>query len=123
MATKTVMVDRADISAAVSALENDAAQGTISAAEAQTRINNSKRAVTPRELWKASGGRAGARKRSDWYDIRKTVFGVTLLLVLAALGVWVVTIYTGKAQGDGGYIPEPPSTSVPAEQPSAEPPG
>lgn len=118
MATKTVLVTSSEIRSAVNALEDDLATGRISEAEAAKRINNSKRAVTPRELWKASAGRAGARKRSDWDDIRKTVFGVVFLLILAAVGVWIVTIYTGKAVGDGGYIPEPtPSVSVPVDPP------
>lgn len=126
MAIKAVLVDLSDIHAAVEALEADAQRGTISEAEARKRVSDSKRAVTPRELWKASGGRAGARKRSDWDDIRNTVFGATFLLVLAAVGVWIVTIYTGKAVGSGDedYIPEPTSVSVPADEPPAdEPPG
>lgn len=123
MATKTVLVELSDIHSAVDALERDADWGTISRAEASKRINESKRAVTPRELWKASGGRAGAKRRSDWDDIRKTIFGAVFLLVLAALGMWVVTIYTGKAAGDGDYIPEPtPPVSVPADQPPVEQP-
>lgn len=120
MATKTVLVDLSDIHGAVQALEADAERGSISVDEARKRISDSKRAVTPRELWKASGGRAGSRKRSDWHDIRKTVFGASFLLVLAALGVWVVTIFTGKAVGSGeeDYIREPTtSVSVPAEDP------
>jgi hypothetical protein len=126
VANKTVLVDLSDIHSAVAALEADAQRGAISVAEARKRISDSKRAVTPRELWKASGGRAGARKRSDWPDIRRTVFGATFLLVLAALGVWVVTVYTGKAVGSGeeDYIPEPTSVSVPADElPAEEPSG
>lgn len=123
MATKSVLVELAEIHSAVSALEDDAERGRISAVEASKRINESKRAVTPRELWKASGGRAGAKKRGDWHDIRNTVFGVVFLLVLASLGVWFVTIWTGRAF-DGGGVPEPPSISVPADQsPGDRPPG
>lgn len=115
--SKTVLVELDDIRAAVRALKDEAAAGTMSLAEAQRRINDSKRAVTPRELYKASGGRAGSRGRSDWYDIRRTAFAAVLLLALAAVGVWIVTIYTGKAAGDGGYIPDvTPSVTVPAEQ-------
>lgn len=124
MATKTQLVALSDIHAAVSALEDDAGRGRISTDEASKRINDSKRAVTPRELWKASGGRAGAKKRSDWQDIRNTAFGVAFLLVLAAIGVWIVTVYTGKAVGsEDDYIREPPSTSVPADQNPEEPGG
>lgn len=120
VATKTVLVDLSDIHSAVAALEGDAERGTITLAEARSRISDSKRAVTPRELWKASGGRAGSRKRSDWGDIRKTVFGASFMLLLAVLGVWIVTVFTGKAIGSGeeDYIPEPTSVSVPADDPA-----
>ncbi len=113
MATKSTMVDLADIHVAVRKLEADAASGAISSVEATKRINDAKRAVTPRELWKASGGRAGAKKRSDWQDFRKTVFGVLLLLVLVVLGVLIVTYFTGVAV-DTGIVPEPPSSPTPS---------
>lgn len=117
MTSKTVLVELDDIRAAVRALEDEAAAGTLSQEEAHRRINDSKRAVTPRDLYRASGGRAGSRRRSDWYDIRRTAFAAVLLLVLAAVGVWVVTIYTGKYVDDGGYIPDvSPSVTVPAER-------
>jgi hypothetical protein len=120
---KTALVELADIHAAVSALQRDAEHGKISTAEARERISDSKKAVTPRELWKASGGRAGANKRSDWPDIRKTAFGAVFLVVLAAVGVWIVTIYTGKAVGsEEDYIREP-TASVPAEPAPEEPDG
>lgn len=109
------MVDLSDIHRAVSKLEAEAASGVISPAEASSRINAAERAVTPRELWRASGGRAGARKRSDWPDIRKTVLGIILLLVLVAVGVWIVTYFTGVAV-DTGIVPGPlPSVPDPTE--------
>ncbi len=123
MATRTQLVALSEIHSAISAIEHDAHRGTISAAEASQRINDSRRAVTPRELWKASGGRAGAKKRGDWWDIRNTALGVAFLVVLAAIGVWIVTIYTGKAVGgEDDYIPEP-SRTAPADQNPEEPGG
>lgn len=126
MTTKTIktnMVELSEIHAAVDALQDDAEHGRLSEAEAGQRINECRKAVTPRELWKASGGRAGASKRSDWHDIRRTAFGAAFLLTLAAVGVWIVTIYTGKAVGsEEDYIREP-SVSVPADQEPAEPSG
>jgi len=123
MATKTELVALSDIHLAVSALTDDAQLGRISADEASKRISDSRRAVTPRELWKASGGRAGAKKRSDWQDIRNTAAGAVFLLVLAVIGVWIVTIYTGKAVGnEDDYIREP-SITVPADQTPEEPSG
>ncbi|MBA3420109.1 MAG: hypothetical protein H0U09_15675 [Geodermatophilaceae bacterium] len=42
--------------------------------------------MTQRDLWKASGGRAGSPKRSDWKDIRGAVYGLLFLLALAVVG-------------------------------------
>ncbi len=125
MPNKTALVDLTEIHTAVRVLEEAAQRGAMPADEAARRINASRRAVTPRELWKASGGRAGAKRRSDWPDIGKTAFGAIFLLVLAAVGVWIVTIYTGKAVGsEDDYIREPsPSVSVPADQVPEDPGG
>jgi len=118
MVTKTVLVDKSDIHKAVEALEADFGRGTITEAEARKRVSDSKRAVTSRELWKASGGRAGSPKRGDWQDIRRTVFGITFLIVLAAAAVWVVTIYTGRGSVAPDEYPDPStSVSVPADEP------
>ena len=111
MAKQPAMVNLADVHQAVRELEAAAATGDISPTEASSRINAAKRAVTPRELWKASGGRAGANKRSDWPDIRKTVLAIILLLILVAVGVWIATYFAGVAV-DTGIVPEPPP-SVP----------
>jgi hypothetical protein len=88
---RTDQVVLTDIRAAVAALEAEHAAGRIGDGEAGRRINNCRRAVTPRDLWKASGHRAGSRHRSDWADIRKTAFGLISLLIMMALGVWLVT--------------------------------
>jgi hypothetical protein len=101
------LVTREEIRAAVGKLEQRRAAGEISEADVARRINDCRRAVTPRDLWKASGGLAGDRRRSDWWDIRRTVLGLLLLLVLAALGMWLVTWTVGLMEGE-----EPPVTSV-----------
>ena len=85
------MVEHEQILAAVRAIEADLAAGRIGSAEATRRINRCRRAVTPRDLWKASGRRAGSRRRSDWSDIRTAVFGMVSLLLLLLLGMWMVT--------------------------------
>jgi hypothetical protein len=51
--------------------------------------------VTPRDLWKATGRRAGSRRRSDWGDILRTAFGLVSLLIMIILGVWLVTFSVG----------------------------
>jgi hypothetical protein len=93
------LVALADIRAAVAALEADLAAGRIGAEEAARRINNCRRAVTPRELWRASGHRAGSRRRSDWAEIRSMVFNLTALVIMLVLGVWLVTWALAQLHG------------------------
>lgn len=100
------LVTQEQIRTAIGALEQRRAAGTISETDVVRRINDCRRAVTPRDLWKASGGLAGDRRRADWWDIRRTIGGLLLLLVLAALGMWLVTWTMGLVEGD----PLPPAT-------------
>jgi hypothetical protein len=106
------LVTQAQIRAAIGALEQRRAAGEISEADSVRRINDCRRAVTPRDLWKASGGLAGDRRRSDWWDIRRAVFGLLLLFVLAALGMWLVTWTMGLAEGNSLPPTTPASMSV-----------
>jgi hypothetical protein len=92
------LVTREQVRAAIGALEQRRAAGEISEADVRRRINDCRRAVTPHDLWKASGGLAGDRRRGDWWDIRRTVAGLLFLLVLAALAVWLVTWTLGLAE-------------------------
>ena len=100
------LVTQEQIRAAIGALEERRAAGEISEPDVARRINDCRRAVTPRDLWKASGGLAGDRRRADWWDIRRAVGALLLLFVLAALGMWLVTWTMGLAEGD----PLPPAT-------------
>jgi hypothetical protein len=93
------LITLSDIRAAVAALEEAHAAGQIGEKEVARRINDCRRAVTPRDLWKASGHRGGHRRRSDWADIRSTVFGLTTLLIMIALGVWLVTWTLAQLHG------------------------
>lgn len=102
------LVTREQIRTAIGALEQRRAAGAISEADVVRRINDCRRAVTPRDLWKASGGLAGDRRRSDWWDIRRAVGGLLLLFVLAALAMWLVTWTMGLVEGE----PRPPANPV-----------
>jgi hypothetical protein len=93
------LVTLPNIRAAVAALEEEYTAGRMADKEAARRINGCRRAVTPRDLWKASGHRAGNRRRSDWQDIRRTAFGLITLLILIVLGVWLVTWSLGLLNG------------------------
>jgi hypothetical protein len=94
------LVSREQIRAAVAALEQRRAAGEISDADVARRVNDCRRAVTPRDLWRASGGLAGAPRRGDWWDVRRTVGTLLFILVLCALGAWLVTWALGLAEGE-----------------------
>ena len=87
------------IRAAVAALEAELAAGRMGEKETAKRINACRRAVTPRDLWKASGHRAGSRRRSDWREIRSLVFNLSALVVMLVLGVWLVTWALAQLHG------------------------
>jgi len=86
-----------EVRAAVAALDRERVAGRLIEADATRRINDCRRAVTPRDLWKASGGLAGSPHRSDWADIRRTVVGLGSLVIM--IGVWLVTWALGLMDG------------------------
>jgi hypothetical protein len=61
--------------------------GEIGEEELRRRRGRVQRAVTPRDLWKASGHRAGSPKRSDWKAIKSAV-----MLQVAIVGFAVVAM-------------------------------
>ena len=85
------LVTPEQIREAVELLEARRAGGEISEADVTRRINDCRRSITPHDLWKASGGLLGDRHRGDWPEVRRDVAGLLLVLVLAALGMWLVT--------------------------------
>ena len=69
-------------------LQRALAAGELDQAEYQRRLGRVYQAVTPRELWKASGHRAGSRQRSDKREIMKAVrlqVGIVVFALLAML--------------------------------------
>ncbi len=112
------MVSREQVRAAVVVLEQQRAAGRLGDVEVSRRVNDCRRAVTPRDLWKASGGMAGDRRRQDWWDIRRTVAGLLFILVMAALGMWLVTWTMGLVEGDGETPVTPVSLVLVAAPPS-----
>jgi hypothetical protein len=64
--------------------------GELDEAELRRRLGRVHGAVTPRDLWKATGHRAGSRRRSDWREIRHAVGLQVAILVFAALAMLVV---------------------------------
>jgi Domain of unknown function (DUF1707) len=64
--------------------------GEIGEEELQRRLGRVHRAVTPRDLWKASGHRAGSRRRSDWKELKSAVILQFAILGFAAVAMLVV---------------------------------
>ena len=93
--TQPNMLTLVEIRAAVATLEQECTAGRMSDCKTARRVNDCRQAVTPRDLWKATGGRAGSRRRSDWGEIRRTVFGLLSLLIMITVGVWLVTFAVG----------------------------
>jgi hypothetical protein len=55
------------------ALQQAFASGELDAEELKVRLGKVYAAVTPRELWKASGHRAGSPERADKAEIRRSI--------------------------------------------------
>jgi hypothetical protein len=89
---------------AVQALNAAYEAGEIDQEELGRRLGRVHRAVTPRDLWKASGHRAGSRRRSDWREIKRAVRLQIAIIAFAALAMLLVlygTIlyYHGNSSG------------------------
>ena len=100
MQRRLEMVSQEQVWAAVAAIEEKHDLGEIDRAAADRRINDCRRAVTPRDLYRASGGLAGDRRRQDWFENLHAVAGWLTLLVLMALGTWLVTWAIGLSRGN-----------------------
>jgi uncharacterized protein DUF1707 len=66
------------------------AAGAMDEAEFKRRRGRVYAAVTPRELWKASGHRAGSRERADKREIRRALRLQLAIVVFAALIMFLV---------------------------------
>jgi hypothetical protein len=80
----------------------------IDAAEYGRRRQLVLHSVTPRDLWKASGGRAGSPKRSDWREIRRALRLQVALVAFAVVAMvavlWGTAIYVNGGIPEGGGI-------------------
>lgn len=64
--------------------------GAMNRDEFDRRMARVHRAVTPRDLWKASGHRAGSKRRSDWRELRRAVWLQVAIFGFAAAAMLVV---------------------------------
>jgi hypothetical protein len=89
-------VSQAETNAALAAVDAAVADGRLSADEGQHRRARIRRAVTPRDLWKASGGLAGNRRSGDPW--RKHVRTGILIVVGCVVAMLIVLYFTAKHQ-------------------------
>jgi hypothetical protein len=89
------LVSREDIEAARRAIEAAAADGRLTAEEARSRSEKVLHAVTPHDLYNASGGLAGSPRASAAAraDRRKAIYLVIGIVVFAAVVTVVVMNY------------------------------
>ena len=59
--------------------------------------------MTPRELWKASGHRAGSRERADKAEIRRSV-RLQLAIVAFAVVIMVFVLFGTVLYAQGGSV-------------------
>jgi hypothetical protein len=82
------------------------AAGELDAAEYKRRLGRVYAAVTPRDLWKASGHRAGSRERADKADIWRSV-RLQLAIVAFAAVIMVVVLLGTVLYAQGGMTDIP----------------
>jgi hypothetical protein len=82
------------------------AAGKIDKAELKRRRGRVYAAVTPRELWKASGHRAGSRERADKADIWRSI-RLQLAIVAFAVVIMMFVVLGTIINNQGGTVNTP----------------
>jgi hypothetical protein len=82
-------------------LQQALATGEIDREEFKRRLGKAYAAVTPRELWKATGHRAGSRERSDKAEIKRSIRLQLAIVVFAAVMMVFVLLGTILANQGG----------------------
>jgi uncharacterized membrane protein len=88
-------------------LQQAFAAGELDAEELKHRRGKVYAAVTPRELWKASGHRAGSRERADKAEIRKSLrlqMAIVAFAVIIMLFVLLGTIINNQGGTAGRKV-------------------
>src|SRR5918992_4980078 len=100
------LISLQDKHAADRLLQEAFAAGTMDEAELKRRRGRVYAAVTPRELWKASGHRAGSRERADKADIWRSVRLQVAILAFAAI-IMVFVLLGTIINSQGGTVNTP----------------
>jgi DUF1707 SHOCT-like domain len=87
-------------------LQRAFAAGEIDREELKLRRGKVYAAVTPRELWKASGHRAGSRERADKAEIKRSV-RLQLAIVAFAAVIMVFVLLGTILNAQGGIVDTP----------------
>ena len=88
------------------ALQQAFAAGELDAEELKVRLGKVYAAVTPRELWKASGHRAGSRERADKAEIRRSI-RLQLAIVGFAIIIMMFVLLGTIINNQGGTVDTP----------------
>ena len=87
-------------------LQQALAAGEIDREEFKRRLGKAYAAVTPRELWKATGHRAGSRQRADKAEVMRSVRLQLAIVVFAAVIMLFVLLGT-ILNAQGGTVDTP----------------
>ena len=87
-------------------LQQAHAAGEIDREELKRRRGKVYAAVTPRELWKASGHRAGSRERADKAEIKRSI-RLQLAIVAFAAVIMVFVLLGTILNAQGGTVDTP----------------
>ena len=87
-------------------LQQAYAAGEIDREELKRRRGKVYAAVTPRELWKASGHRAGSRERADKAEIKRSI-RLQLAIVAFAAVIMVFVLLGTILNAQGGTVDTP----------------
>ena len=82
------------------------AAGDIDKEEFKRRLGLTYAAVTPRELWKATGHRAGSPERADKAEIRRSV-RLQLAIVAFAIVIMMFVLFGTIIYNQGGNVDTP----------------
>ena len=87
-------------------LQQAFAAGEIDQDELKRRRGRVYAAVTPRELWKATGHRAGSRERADKAEIMRSV-RLQLAIVVFAVVIMLFVLFGTIINNQGGNVDTP----------------
>jgi hypothetical protein len=87
-------------------LQQAFAAGEIDQDELKRRRGRVYAAVTPRELWKATGHRAGSRERADKAEIMRSV-RLQLAIVVFAVVIMLFVLFGTIIYNQGGNVDTP----------------